>query len=428
MQLQGASKEQLQAIEAELSTAYQALQNENLTLDITRGKPSAEQVGIADKLDGILEGNYISDSGIDTRNYSNPRGLPEMQKLGGELLACPASNVIAAGNSSLMLMFFTALLQYNKGVGEGGLFDESNAWKNMANPKFICPVPGYDRHFTICENLGIEMITAPMTDTGPNMDVIEDMIRNDDQIIGIWCVPKYSNPTGVIYSDETVERIAKLGKIANPNFRVFWDNAYVVHDLTDEPQPLASLWDYAAENGTEDSLWMFASSSKISFAGGGVAWVAGSDRNLKALDNQLIVAIIGFDKVNHLRHAKLFPNESAMREQMHAHAASIKPKFDAVFNALNTELKEYGSWTQADGGYFCSFDTQPGLAKKVVQLAADAGVKLTPAGATFPYRNDPEDKNIRIAPTFPKTQDVVKAMEVFCVCVKLSTIQKLLNS
>lgn len=423
MQLQGATNEQLQAYEAELAQAYQALKNEKLSLDITRGKPSAAQVGIADKLDGILNGNYISDSGIDTRNYSDPRGLPEMRELGGELLACPASNVIAAGNSSLMLMFFTALLHHNYGVD-----GDRSAWKNMANPKFICPVPGYDRHFTICENLGIEMITAPMTDTGPDMDVVEEMIKNDDEIIGIWCVPKYSNPTGVIYSNDTVERIARLGKIANPNFRVFWDNAYVVHDLTDKPQPVASLWDYAVKNGTENSIWMFASSSKISFAGGGVAWVAGSDSNLKALDSLLIVAIIGFDKVNHLRHAKLFPNEAALRNQMIAHAASIKPKFDAVFDALNSELKEYGSWTQADGGYFCSFDTQPGLAKKVVQLAADAGVKLTPAGATFPYRNDPQDSNIRIAPTFPKAEDVVKAMEVFCVCVKLATVQMLTNA
>ena len=423
MQFHDATKEELQRFEAELIQAYKSFQNEKLSLNLTRGKPSSEQVGIADTLDGILKGNYVSASGIDTRNYGNPRGLPEMQELGGELLSCPKSSVIAAGNSSLLLMFFTALLHYNKGVG-----GEGNAWKKMANPKFICPVPGYDRHFSICEDLGIEMITAPMTETGPDMDVVEEMIRNDNQIIGIWCVPKYSNPTGAIYSDETVERIAKLGQFANKNFRVFWDNAYAIHDLTEKPQPLASLWDCAKKHGTEDNIWMFASSSKISFAGAGVAWVASSDKNLEALDKQLIVAIIGFDKVNHLRHTKLFPNEEALRQQMEAHARSIRPKFNAVFDALNTELKDYGTWTQADGGYFCSFDTQTGLAKKVVELAAEAGVKLTPAGATFPYGNDPEDKNIRLAPTFPSTEDVVKAMEVFCVCVKLATVQQSLNN
>lgn len=423
MQFLGATKEQLQEFETQLRRSYQALQEEKLSLDLTRGKPSAEQVSVADKLDGILSGNYLSESGIDTRNYGHPRGLPEMQQLGGEILNCPTSNVIAAGNSSLLLMFFTALMQHNKGVN-----GEENTWRKLANPKFICPVPGYDRHFKICEDLGIEMITAPMTDTGPDMDIIEDMVRADDQIIGIWCVPKYSNPTGVVYSERTVERIAKLGQFANKNFRVFWDNAYAVHDLTEQPQSLTSLWECAARNGTEDNIWMFASSSKISFAGAGVAWVAGSEKNLKALEKQLTVAIIGFDKVNHLRHAKLFPNEAALRKQMEAHAASIRPKFDAVFHALKNELQEFGTWTQAGGGYFCSFDTQPGLAKEVVRLAAEAGAKLTPAGATFPYGNDPEDSNIRIAPTFPKLEDVIKAMEVFCVCVKLATVQQALDS
>ncbi len=423
MQLQGATKEELQKFETELSQAYQALKEEKLSLNLTRGKPSTAQVSIADKLDGILDGNYISESGIDTRNYGTPRGLPEMQALGGEILACPAANIIAAGNSSLTLMFFAALTQYNKGAG-----GEDNAWKNITTPKFICPVPGYDRHFSICEDLGIQMVTAPMTETGPDMDVVEEMVKNDDQIIGIWCVPKYSNPTGVIYSEETVMRIAKLGQIANPSFRVFWDNAYAVHDLTPTPKPLTSLWDCAVKHGTEDHIWMFASSSKISFAGGGIAWVASSDKNLSALDKQLIVTTIGFDKVNQLRHAKLFPNEAALRKQMEAHANSIRPKFSAVFDALNKELKEFGFWTQADGGYFCSFDTQPGLAKEVVKLAAEAGVKLTRAGATFPYGNDPEDKNIRLAPTFPELEDVIKAMQVFCVCVKLASVRQLLET
>jgi len=423
VQLQAASKEQLTQYESDLKSAYQRLQEDQLTLDLTRGKPSADQVSIANKLDGILNGNYVSDSGVDTRNYGGPNGLPEMRALGGEILDIPASNVIAAGNSSLMLMYLTALMHYMYGL-EG----ENATWQGMKKPKFICPVPGYDRHFSICENLGIEMITVPMTENGPDMDTIEALIKSDDEIIGLWCVPKYSNPTGVIYSEETVERIAKLGQIAHPLFRVFWDNAYAAHDLNDQPAPLANLWQLAQSAGTENSIWMFASSSKITFAGAGVAWVAGSDKNLKALQKLLSIAIIGFDKVNHLRHARLFPDMAALRTQMREHARYIRPKFDAVLTSLDVNLSEFGSWTNADGGYFVSFDTAPGLAKKVVSLAADAGVKLTPAGATFPYGNDPEDRNIRIAPTFPKTEDVEKAMEVFCICVKLATVQHRLAS
>ena len=266
-----------------------------------------------------------------------------------------------------------------------------------------------------------------MTDTGPDMDAVEDLIKNDDQIIGLWCVPKYSNPTGAIYSKDTVERIAKLGHIANPMFRIFWDNAYVIHDLGETPQPLTNLWQLAKNAGTENALWMFASSSKVTFGGAGVAWVAGSDVNLTALKGLLSVATIGFDKVNQLRHARLFPDLDALREQMRQHAHFIRPKFDAVFSALDAQLAGFGRWSKAEGGYFVSFDTAPGLAKKVVSLAADAGVKLTPAGATFPYGKDPEDCNIRIAPTFPSIEDLNKAMEVFCVCVQLATVQQKLG-
>ena len=420
---ESANQQQLESLASELMSAYQRLKTEKLSLDITRGKPAAEQISIANKLDGILNQEFVSESGVDTRNYGTPRGLPEMQKLGGEILDCPPENVIAAGNSSLMMMFFTALMHSTKGTGTNG-----SEWQSLSSPKFICPVPGYDRHFTICEHFGTQMVNVPMLDTGPDMDKVEQMIENDDQIIGIWCVPKYSNPTGVIYSDETVERIAKLGNIANANFRVFWDNAYAVHDLSNEPKPLASLWDYANKHGTEDSLWMFASSSKITFAGAGVSWVASSEKNLKLLSAQLGVATIGFDKVNQLRHAKLFPDLNALREQMQSHAGIVRPKFSAVLEALGTQLPGWGRWTEADGGYFISFDTHPGLAKKVVRLAADAGVKLTPAGATFPYGKDPEDTNIRIAPTFPSIEDVEKAMEVFCVCVKLATVEKLISA
>jgi len=308
-----------------------------------------------------------------------------------------------------------------------GARGSENAWSNACKAKMICPVPGYDRHFSLCENLGVEMVTVPMREAGPDMDAVEALIEDDDNIVGLWCVPKYSNPTGVVYSDETVERIAQLGKIAKPWFRVFYDNAYAVHDLSDTPVQLASLWDRCEAHGTQDSVWQFGSTSKITFAGAGVSFVAGSNDNLAELQKLLGVIIIGFDKVNQLRHAKMFPDKQALLTHMSMHAELIRPKFAAVLQALNSELAEYGSWTQADGGYFISFDTEPGLASEVVRLANEAGVKLTPAGATFPYGKDPEDRNIRIAPTLPPLPEVVKAMEVFVNCVKLATVQKKLR-
>ena len=416
------TRDQLVSLEAELNAQYQALKAQNLKLDITRGKPSADQLSLSDHLDGILEGNYLTADGEDTRNYGNLRGITEVRKLGADMLDVPADNVIAAGNASLTLMYICML--HSCYYGARG---PENAWSNACKPKMICPVPGYDRHFSLCENLGVEMVTVPMREAGPDMDAVEALIEDDDNIVGLWCVPKYSNPTGVVYSDETVERIAQLGKIAKPWFRVFYDNAYAVHDLSDTPVQLASLWDRCEAHGTQDSVWQFGSTSKITFAGAGVSFVAGSNDNLAELQKLLGVIIIGFDKVNQLRHAKMFPDKQALLTHMSMHAELIRPKFAAVLQALNSELAEYGSWTQADGGYFISFDTEPGLASEVVRLANEAGVKLTPAGATFPYGKDPEDRNIRIAPTLPPLPEVVKAMEVFVNCVKLATVQKKLS-
>lgn len=416
------TRDQLVSLEAELNAQYQALKAQNLKLDITRGKPSADQLSLSDHLDGILEGNYLTADGEDTRNYGNLRGITEVRKLGADMLDVPADNVIAAGNASLTLMYICML--HSCYYGARG---PENAWPNACKPKMICPVPGYDRHFSLCENLGVEMVTVPMREAGPDMDAVEALIEDDDNIVGLWCVPKYSNPTGVVYSDETVERIAQLGKIAKPWFRVFYDNAYAVHDLSDTPVQLASLWDRCEAHGTQDSVWQFGSTSKITFAGAGVSFVAGSNDNLAELQKLLGVIIIGFDKVNQLRHAKMFPDKQALLTHMSMHAELIRPKFAAVLQALNSELAEYGSWTQADGGYFISFDTEPGLASEVVRLANEAGVKLTPAGATFPYGKDPEDRNIRIAPTLPPLPEVVKAMEVFVNCVKLATVQKKLS-
>lgn len=416
------TRDQLISLEAELNVQYQALKAQNLKLDITRGKPSADQLSLSDHLDGFLEGNYLTADGEDTRNYGNLRGVTEVRKLGADMLNVPADNVIAAGNASLTLMYICMLHSFYYGAR-----GSENAWSNACKAKMICPVPGYDRHFSLCENLGVEMVTVPMREAGPDMDAVEALIEDDDNIVGLWCVPKYSNPTGVVYSDETVERIAQLGKIAKPWFRVFYDNAYAVHDLSDTPVQLASLWDRCEAHGTQDSVWQFGSTSKITFAGAGVSFVAGSNDNLAELQKLLGVIIIGFDKVNQLRHAKMFPDKQALLTHMSMHAELIRPKFAAVLQALNSELAEYGSWTQADGGYFISFDTEPGLASEVVRLANEAGVKLTPAGATFPYGKDPEDRNIRIAPTLPPLPEVVKAMEVFVNCVKLATVQKKLS-
>jgi len=416
------TRDQLISLEAELNVQYQALKAQNLKLDITRGKPSADQLSLSDHLDGFLEGNYLTADGEDTRNYGNLRGITEVRKLGADMLNVPADNVIAAGNASLTLMYICMLHSFYYGAR-----GSENAWSNACKAKMICPVPGYDRHFSLCENLGVEMVTVPMREAGPDMDAVEALIEDDDNIVGLWCVPKYSNPTGVVYSDETVERIAQLGKIAKPWFRVFYDNAYAVHDLSDTPVQLASLWDRCEAHGTQDSVWQFGSTSKITFAGAGVSFVAGSNDNLAELQKLLGVIIIGFDKVNQLRHAKMFPDKQALLTHMSMHAELIRPKFAAVLQALNSELAEYGSWTQADGGYFISFDTEPGLASEVVRLANEAGVKLTPAGATFPYGKDPEDRNIRIAPTLPPLPEVVKAMEVFVNCVKLATVQKKLS-
>ena len=416
------TRDQLISLEAELNVQYQDLKAQNLKLDITRGKPSADQLSLSDHLDGFLKGNYLTANGEDTRNYGNLRGITEVRKLGADMLNVPADNVIAAGNASLTLMYVCMLHSFYYGAR-----GSENAWFNACKAKMICPVPGYDRHFSLCENLGVEMVTVPMSEAGPDMDAVEALIEDDDNIVGLWCVPKYSNPTGVVYSDETVERIAQLGKIAKPWFRVFYDNAYAVHDLSDTPVQLASLWDRCEAHGTQDSVWQFGSTSKITFAGAGVSFVAGSNDNLAELQKLLGVIIIGFDKVNQLRHAKMFPDKQALLTHMSMHAELIRPKFAAVLQALNSELAEYGSWTQADGGYFISFDTEPGLASEVVRLANEAGVKLTPAGATFPYGKDPKDRNIRIAPTLPPLPEVVKAMEVFVNCVKLATVQKKLS-
>lgn len=424
MNLNSASKEQLQTWEQELSAEYEAALAKNLNLDLTRGKPSAEQLSLANSLDGILAGNYNTPGGVDSRNYGGLEGIDEARELGAQILGVPAANVLAGGSSSLTLMHQTVLI-----AAYFGLQGSESAWHNQGPMKFLCPVPGYDRHFSVCEHIGIEMVTAPMTATGPDMGAVEALIRKDSSIKGMWCVPKYSNPTGVVYSEDTVKRIASLSKIAGSGFRVFWDNAYAIHDLTDTPPTLANIFDACIAAGTDDSVIQFASTSKITFAGAGVAFLAASKANLDGIKKALSFMTIGPDKVNQLRHVKFFAEPGSLQAHMRKHAEIIKPRFASVLNQLQDAFadNDLGSWESAEGGYFISFDTRPGLAKTVVKLAGDAGVKLTPAGATFPYGMDPKDSNIRIAPTVPTVEQVDLAMEVFVLCVKLASVRQALN-
>ncbi|MBB3169198.1 aminotransferase class I/II-fold pyridoxal phosphate-dependent enzyme [Simiduia aestuariiviva] len=420
MNIEHASQEQLRLWEHQLAADYAAIVARKLNLDLTRGKPSAEQLSLSDDLDGILKGNYKSLDGTDTRNYGGGEGLPEARALGAAILDASPSETLALGNSSLTLMFQCLL-----NAVQFGFDGPDSAWHKRGKMTFICPTPGYDRHFTLCEQLGIQMIAVDMGPEGPNMDQVEQLIDQDPSICGMWCVPKYANPTGVTYSDAVVDRMAKLAKRAQPGFRIFWDNAYAVHDLA-EPQTLASIMAACNIAGTQDSVIQFASTSKITHAGAGVAFVAMSARNLTSFKTFLNSQSIGPDKVNQLRHMRLLPDMAHLRNHMQAHARILQPRFDAVSSALDAAFTgtDLGQWETPKGGYFVSFDTQPGCAQLVVQMAAEAGVKLTPAGATFPYGKDPQDRNIRIAPSVPSVAEVIAAMEVFVTCVKLASVRR----
>ena len=424
MYINQATNEQLQQWEAELAGQYAAYLSNGLSLDLTRGKPSPAQLNLARSLDGILEGNYIADDGTDTRNYGGIDGLPAMKKLAAEILDTLPEETLIGGNSSLSLMYLYVMFCWVFGPNGKG-----SAWQNEGRVKFLCPVPGYDRHFAICEEFGIEMINIPMTDVGPDMDKVETLLRTDKSIKGMWCVPKYSNPTGCIYSDETVARLAKLGHLAADNFRIFYDNAYAVHDLKHNGNQLASLMNLCREEGTESSVIHFSSTSKVTFAGAGVAFLASSPANITELKKRLGIFTIGPDKINQLRHIKLFNCKADLVSHMQQHADLLRPRFACVEKHLHESFagSDLGSWITPEGGYFVSFDTRPGLAKEVIRLAAEAGVKLTPAGATFPYGKDPEDKNIRIAPSFPSMEDIDQAMTVFTTCVKLASVRQALN-
>ena len=425
MNLNGASKEQLLAWESELLSEFDAIKAKNLSLDLTRGKPSAEQLNLSNGLESTVEGDYFTKEGIDVRNYSHLDGTPGAKAFGAKLMGIPAENVIAGGNASLTLMHQTVSIAYHDGLN-----GPESAWKNVKNAKFICPVPGYDRHYSICEHIGIEMVTVPMTSDGPDMDAVEELLREDKSIVGMWAVPRFSNPTGVVYSEDVVKRIASLGKFASPYFRVLWDNAYAMHILEEGAPKLTNIWELAAEQDTSDTIIHFASTSKITFASAGVAFIGSSTNNLKSILHSLSFITIGPDKVNQLRHERFFTESYTLETHMLKHAEIIKPRFACVLEHLENNFPDrfLGNWESAQGGYFISFDALPGTAKRIVQLAGEAGVKLTPAGATFPYKMDPRDANIRIAPTVPKLEEVDEAMRVFVCCVKLASVQQSLST
>ena len=397
---------------ADLQTQYDTFTESGLKLDLTRGKPASEQLDLSNALDGILNGFYLLQDGSDVRNYGGILGIPEASKLGADMLGTSPEQTMVGGNSSLNLMYHFIDYRLQQWCTE------------TSEIKFLCPVPGYDRHFTICEHFGIDMIPVPLLEDGPDMDMIEKLVQEDPTIKGIWCVPKYSNPTGHTYSETIVQRFAALPKIAGDNFQIMWDNAYTVHDLEEETVFLANLLNLAERQGTADQVVMLASTSKITFAGAGIAFLATSPNQLAAFEKFLSAQMIGFDKINQLRHVHFLKDNDGIKDLMAKHRALIKPKFDLVLEKLNEQLagKEIATWTTPAGGYFISLDTKPGLASKVVAMAGEAGVKLTPAGATYPYGEDPNNSNIRIAPTFPSIEELDKAMDVFVTCVELASL------
>lgn len=392
-----------------LQATYDRYVDAGLKLDLTRGKPAASQLDLSNELDGILEGFYLLQDGTDVRNYGGILGIPEARELGANMLGTDPSQVMVGGNSSLNLMYH----YIDQMVSQWG-----------EDISFLCPVPGYDRHFTICEHFNIKMIPVPLNDEGPDMSMIEELIKKDGSIKGIWCVPKYSNPSGHTYSAKVVAAFAQLPEIAAEDFRVFWDNAYVVHDLQEPGDELPSLLKLAGKAGTDEQIVEFASTSKITFAGAGISFLATGVNGLKTFEAYLSDQMIGFDKVNQLRHVRFLKDNQGIKAHMAKHREIIKPKFDLVLDKLDASLggKNLATWTAPKGGYFISLDTLPGLASIVVAMAAKAGVKLTPAGATYPYGLDPDDTNIRLAPTYPELHELEQAMDVFVTCLELASL------
>lgn len=419
------SKEELLEEKASLEARFQEVKEKGLKLDMTRGKPSTAQLDLAMGMMDVL--NSTSDlkclEGVDCRNYGVLDGIREAKQLLADMTEVSPDNIIIYGNSSLNVMFDTVSRSMTHGVMG------STPWSKLDKVKFLCPVPGYDRHFKITEYFGIEMINIPMTADGPDMDMVEKYVNEDPTVKGIWCVPKYSNPQGLTYSDETVRRFARLNPAAE-DFRIYWDNAYGIHHLYDDKQDhLIEILMECKKEGRPDMVYKFCSTSKVSFPGSGVAAIAASEANLKFIKKHMTIQTIGHDKLNQLRHVRYFKDIHGMVEHMRKHADIIRPKFEAVLTSMERELSglEIGSWIEPRGGYFISFDALPGCAKAIVAKAKEAGLVMTDAGATFPYGKDPDDSNIRIAPTFPTLDEVKTAMQIFILSVKLVSIDKILT-
>lgn len=423
---QNLSKEQLLALKSKLEASYEEKKALNLQLDMSRGKPSPSQLDVSLGLMDALNSNSVlkSEDGTDCRNYGVLDGIPEAKKLMADMMGTTADHIIIFGNASLTIMYDSISRSYTHGVLG------STPWCKLDKVKFLCPVPGYDRHFAITERFGIEMINVPMTQDGPDMDMVEELVANDDSIKGIWCVPKYSNPQGYCYSDETVRRFANL-KPAAKDFRIYWDNAYVIHHLYEGNQvEIPDIISECEKAGNPNLVYEFASTSKVSFPGSGIAAMAASAENLADVKKQMTIQTIGYDKLNQLRHVAYFKNIDGLKAHMKKHADAMRPKFEAVLKVLDEELTgaEIGSWVKPLGGYFISFDAMEGCAKKIVAKCKEAGVTLTNAGATFPYGKDPKDSNIRIAPSFPTPEEMAVATDLFVLCVKLVSVEKLLEN
>ncbi len=421
MNIQNLTREQLQERLSVLTEKYNEYKSMGLKLDMSRGKPGADQLEITnDMLDPALLGNFKASNGFDVRNYGVLDGIPECKKLFSEILDVAPENLIVFGNASLTIMYDYIAQCMIFGAG-------AQPWAAQQGIKFLCPVPGYDRHFAILEHFGIEMINIPTNENGPDMDMIDELI-NDEKVKGIICVPMYSNPTGTTYSDETVRRFASL-KPAAKDFRVIWDNAYCIHHINDTHDKLLNIFEACKETGNEDYFIEVTSTSKVTFPGAGISVLAASDANIKAIKNRMTIQTIGYDKINQLRHVNYLKDKAGVEAHMDKHAAILKPKFDAVLDAFEKNLagKGIASWTNPNGGYFISLDVYEGCAIRTVALCKEAGVTLTGAGATYPYGKDPEDKNIRIAPTFPSRDELCKAVEILCLCVEISAIEKILG-
>ena len=419
------SREELLQEKELLEAKFQEIKGKGLKLDMSRGKPSEAQLNLSMGMMDVL--NSTTDLrcsvGVDCRNYGVLDGIPEAKELLADMTEVSPDNIIIYGNSSLNVMYDTVARSMTHGVCG------STPWCKLDEVKFLCPVPGYDRHFAITEYFGIKMINIPMTESGPDMDLVEQYVNNDPSVKGIWCVPKYSNPQGITYSDETVLRFARL-KPAAEDFRIYWDNAYGIHHLYEDKQDnLIEILMACKQEGNPDMVFKFCSTSKVSFPGSGVAAIGASKRNIDFIKQQMTIQTIGHDKLNQLRHVRFFKDIHGMVLHMRKHADILRPKFETVLNGLKNELGglEIGSWLEPRGGYFISFDALPGCAKAIVAKAKEAGLVMTPAGATFPYGNDPQDSNIRIAPSYPSPEELAVAVELFVLCVKLVSIDKILE-